>query len=217
LSLSITLNQERKPYKMRHFVIPETFFKLIAEKGKLYSRLWFYWLSEFVDDLFEPEFLETMQKKHPSVSEIKEVYEFGIELLQQDFKIIEKRGTKNTTKKVASKQTIKEATQILEYLNSKADTTYSTKQGTNLDLIISRMQEGYTISDFKYVIDYKVKDWKGTDWVKYLRPITLFNKAKFENYLNSSINDTKSTTNNRFAKLADSVAKAQIILGIHKE
>jgi uncharacterized phage protein (TIGR02220 family) len=202
---------------MRHFVIPETFFKLIAEKGKLYSRLWFYWLSEFVDDLFEPEFLETMQKKHPSVSEIKEVYEFGIELLQQDFKIIEKRGTKNTTKKVASKQTIKEATQILEYLNSKADTTYSTKQGTNLDLIISRMQEGYTISDFKYVIDYKVKDWKGTDWVKYLRPITLFNKAKFENYLNSSINDTKSTTNNRFAKLADSVAKAQIILGIHKE
>jgi hypothetical protein len=202
---------------MRHFVIPETFFKLIAEKGKLYSRLWFYWLSEFVDDLFEPEFLETMQKKHPSVSEIKEVYEFGIELLQQDFKIIEKRGTKNTTKKVASKQTIKEATQILEYLNSKADTTYSTKQGNNLDLIISRMQEGYTISDFKYVIDYKVKDWKGTDWVKYLRPITLFNKAKFENYLNSSINDTKSTTNNRFAKLADSVAKAQIILGIHKE
>jgi uncharacterized phage protein (TIGR02220 family) len=202
---------------MRHFVIPETFFKLIAEKGKLYSRLWFYWLSEFVDDLFEPEFLETMQKKHPSVSEIKEVYEFGIELLQQDFKIIEKRGSKNTTKKVASKQTIKEATQILEYLNSKAETTYSTKQGTNLDLIISRMQEGYTTSDFKYVIDYKVKDWKGTDWVKYLRPITLFNKAKFENYLNSSINDTKSTPNNRFAKLADSVAKAQIILGIHKE
>jgi hypothetical protein len=46
--------------------------------------------------------------------------------------------------------------------------------------------------------------------------MTLFNKAKFENYLNSTINDTKSTTN-KFAKLAESVAKAQIILGIHKE
>ena len=202
---------------MRHFVIPETFFKLIAEKGKLYSRLWFYWLSEFVDDLFEPEFLEKMQKKHPSVSEIKEVYEFGVQLLQQDFKIIEKRGTKNTTKKVVSKQTLKDAAQILDYLNSKAETSFSTKQGTNLDLIISRMQEGYTASDFKYVIDFKVKDWKGSDFQKYLRPMTLFNKAKFENYLNSTINDTKPTTNNKFAKLAESVAKAQIILGIHKD
>ena len=52
---------------MRHFVIPETFFKSIAEKGKLYSRLWFYWLSEFVDELFEPEFLEKMLKNKGKV------------------------------------------------------------------------------------------------------------------------------------------------------
>ena len=202
---------------MRHFVIPETFFKSIAEKGKLYSRLWFYWLSEFVDELFEPEFLEKMQKKHPSVSEIKEVYDFGVQLLQQDFKIIEKRGTKSKTSTIANKATIKTAQQILDYLNSQAETTYSTKTGSNLDLVISRLNEGYTISDFKYVIDFKVKDWKGSDFQKYLRPITLFKKDKFENYLNSTINDTKSTTTNRFSKLADSVAKAQTILGIHKD
>ena len=201
---------------MRHFVIPETFFKSIADKGKLYSRLWFYWLSEFVDELFEPEFLEKMLKKHPSVSEIKEIYHFGVQLLQQDFKIIEKRGTKNKTSTVANKATIDLATQILEYLNSKAETTFSSKTGTNLDLVIARIQEGYTLSDFKFVIDFKVKDWKGTDWNKYLRPITLFNKAKFENYLNSTINESKPTTSNRFSNLADSVAKAQTILGIHK-
>jgi len=202
---------------VRHFVIPETFFKSIAEKGKLYSRLWFYWLSEFVDELFEPEFLEKMQKKHPSVSEIKEVYTFGVQLLQQDFKIIEKRGTKSKTSTVASKETIKTAKQILDYLNSQAETTYSTKTGSNLDLVISRLNEGYTISDFKYVIDFKIKDWKGSDFQKYLRPITLFKKDKFENYLNSTINDTKPTTSNRFSKLAESVAKAQTILGIHKD
>jgi len=201
---------------VRHFVIPETFFKSIAEKGKLYSRLWFYWLSEFVDELFEPEFLEKMLKKHPSVSEIKEIYHFGVQLLQQDFKIIEKRGTKKNTSTVANKATIDLATQILEYLNSKAETTFSSKTGTNLDLVIARIQEGYTLSDFKFVIDFKVKDWKGTDWNKYLRPITLFNKAKFENYLNSTINESKPTTSNRFSNLADSVAKAQTILGIHK-
>ena len=201
---------------MRHFVIPETFFKSIAEKGKLYSRLWFYWLSEFVDELFEPEFLEKMLKKHPSVSEIKEIYHFGVQLLQQDFKIIEKRGTKKNISTIANKATIDLATQILEYLNSKAKTTFSSKTGTNLDLVIARIQEGYTLSDFKFVIDFKVKDWKGTDWNKYLRPITLFNKAKFENYLNSTINESKPTTSNRFSNLADSVAKAQTILGIHK-
>ena len=201
---------------MRHFVIPETFFKSIADKGKLYSRLWFYWLSEFVDELFEPEFLEKMLKKHPSVSEIKEIYHFGVQLLQQDFKIIEKRGTKTKTSTVANKATIDLATKILEYLNSQAEATFSCKTGTNLDLIIARIQEGYTLSDFKFVIDFKVKDWKGTDWNKYLRPITLFNKAKFENYLNSTINESKPTTSNRFSNLADSVAKAQTILGIHK-
>jgi uncharacterized phage protein (TIGR02220 family) len=171
-----------------------------------------------VDELFEPEFLEKMLKKHPSVSEIKEVYDFGVQLLQQDFKIIEKRGTKSKTSTVANKATIKTAQQILDYLNSQAETTYSTKTGSNLDLVISRLNEGYTISDFKYVIDFKVKDWKGSDFQKYLRPITLFKKDKFENYLNSTINDTKhQPTTNRFSKLADSVAKAQTILGIHKD
>jgi uncharacterized phage protein (TIGR02220 family) len=202
---------------LRHFVIPESFFKSIAERGKLYSRLWFFWLSEFVDELFEPDFIEKMVKMYPKVSEIKDVYEFGVQLLQHDFKIIEKRGTKNTTKIVANKATIKLATSIIDYLNSKAETTFSTKTGSNLDLVLSRIKEGYALQDFKYVIDFKVKDWMGTDWQKYLRPTTLFNKTKFENYLNQSQNQNDTKPTSRYSKLADSVAKAQIILGIHKE
>ena len=201
---------------MRHFVIPESFFKSIAERGKLYSRLWIFWLSEFVDELFEPDFVEKMSKKYPNVSEIKDVYEFGVQLLQHDFKIIEKRGKKNTTKIVASKANLKLAATIIEYLNSKANTTFSTKTGSNVDLVLARIKEGYCLQDFKYVIDFKANDWVGGDWQKYLRPTTLFNKAKFENYLNQTQNDTKPT-NSRYSKLADSVAKAQIILGIHKD
>jgi uncharacterized phage protein (TIGR02220 family) len=200
---------------VRQFVIPEIFFKLIAEKGKLYSRLWFYWLSEFVDEIFEPEFVEKMEKAFPKVSEIKEVHEFGVQLLRQDFKIIEVKGTKTKTKKVVSKQTQKLAMDVVEYLNSKAETSFSSKTGTNLDLIIARIEEGYTIGDFKFVIDAKVKDWKSTDWQRYLRPMTLFNKSKFENYLNSLRNEPESTS--KFSKLADSVAKAKIILGIRKD
>ena len=193
---------------MRKYVIPEIFFKSIAEKGKLYSRIWFYWLSGFVDELFEPDFIEKQEKEF-KISEIKEIYHFGIHFLQQDFKIIDDKPKKSAT----TQEQRDIAIQIIEYLNSKAETTFSVKLGSNIELICARLKEGYTISDFKSVIDKKVKDWKGTDWAKFLRPNTLFAKTKIENYLNSNNNDKQST--NKFSKFADSVAKAKTIIGVH--
>lgn len=193
---------------MRKFVIPEIFFKSIAEKGKLYSRVWFYWLSEFVDELFEPDFIEK-QNAEFKISEIKEIYHFGIQFLQQDFKIMDGKG-----KGVLKPEDKAIAIQVIEYLNSNAETTFSTKVGSNIQLICSRINEGYTLGDFKLVIDRKVKDWKGTDWAKFLRPNTLFSKSKIENYLNSNNND-KQPASSKFTKFADSVAKAKNIIGVH--
>lgn len=195
---------------MRKYVIPEIFFKSIAEKGKLYSRVWFYWLSEFVDELFEPDFIEK-QEASLKLGEIKEIYQFGIQFLQQDFKIIENKGK---AKNVVTQEQKDMAIKIIEYLNSKAETTFSTKLGSNIDLICARLKEGYTISDFILVIDKKVKDWKGTDWAKFLRPNTLFAKTKIENYLNSNNNDKQPAS--KFSKFADSVAKAKTIIGVHQ-
>lgn len=193
---------------MRKYVIPEIFFKSIAEKGKLYSRVWFYWLSGFVDELFEPDFIEKQEKEF-KISEIKEIYHFGIRFLQQDFKIIENKKEKA----IGNKEHKVIAIQVIEYLNSQAETTFSTKIGSNIELICARIKEGYTLQDFKCVIDKKVKDWKGTDWAKFLRPNTLFAKTKIENYLNSNNNDKQSA--NKFSKFADSVAKAKTIIGVH--
>jgi uncharacterized phage protein (TIGR02220 family) len=195
---------------VRKYVIPEIFFKSIAEKGKLYSRVWFYWLSEFVDELFEPDFIEK-QEASLKLGEIKEIYQFGVQFLQQDFKIIENKGK---AKNVISQEQRDTAIKIIEYLNSKAETTFSTKLGSNIDLICARLKEGYTISDFILVIDKKVKDWKGTDWAKFLRPNTLFAKTKIENYLNSNNNDKQPAS--KFSKFADSVAKAKTIIGVHQ-
>jgi uncharacterized phage protein (TIGR02220 family) len=195
---------------VRKYVIPEIFFKSIAEKGKLYSRVWFYWLSEFVDELFEPDFIEK-QEASLKLREIKEIYQFGIQFLQQDFKIIENKGK---AKSVVTQEQKDMAIKIIEYLNSKAETTFSTKLGSNIDLICARLKEGYTISDFILVIDKKVKDWKGTDWAKFLRPNTLFAKTKIENYLNSNNNDKQPAS--KFSKFADSVAKAKTIIGVHQ-
>lgn len=196
---------------MRKYVIPEIFFKSIAEKGKLYSRLWFYWLSEFVDELFEPDFIEKQAEKH-KISEIKEIYQFGIQFLQQDFEIIE---NKSKSKAPITKEHKEAAINVIEYLNSQAETTFSTKLGSNTELIASRLKEGYTVSDLKLVIDKKVKDWKGTDWAKFIRPNTLFAKTKIENYLNSNDNERKPAT--KFTKFADSVAKAKTIIGLHHD
>ena len=198
---------------MRQYVVPAQFFKAIAEKGNLYSRLWVYWLGEFVDDIFEPDFIEKQVKnlkKHVGEDEISEIYQYGVQFLQH-FKVIEEK------KKKASKQISKEvklvADKVIEYLNLKTGATFSTK-GSNIDLIASRISEGFTISDFKLVIDKKTEDWKGSDYEKYLRPITLFAKTKFENYLNSK-DATKRTSN--FSKFADSVQRAKELIGIHNK
>ena len=52
--------------------------------------------------------------------------------------------------------------------------------------INARLKEGFTVEDFKTVIDKKVDEWKGTELEQYLRPDTLFG-TKFESYLNQNI------------------------------
>lgn len=49
------------------------------------------------------------------------------------------------------------------------------------------MAEGYSVDDFKRVIDIKVAQWlNNPDMNAYLRPSTLFAPKNFENYLNEN-------------------------------
>ena len=73
--------------------------------------------------------------------------------------------------------------EIVDYLNQKAGTRYKHSSEDTRKHIRARVNDGYTIDDFKTVIDRKVKEWKGTEWEKFLRPSTLFG-SKFESYLN---------------------------------
>jgi uncharacterized phage protein (TIGR02220 family) len=187
---------------MRNIVIPETFFKRIAEQDKLYSRIWFYWLSNFVDEIHNSDFVEKQILAFPKVREIKDVYEFGIQLLRQDFEIIEKED-ENKIRVVQS---------IIDYLNRKAGTTFQAK-GKNKELIYARIKDGYTTSDFKIVIDKKTEQWIGTKDEVYLRPITLFCKTKFENYLNG----ITKTTDSNFGKFTSAIADAKVLVGLYEQ
>ena len=72
---------------------------------------------------------------------------------------------------------------VVAYLNEKAGTKYRASSEKTKEKIRARVAEGYTLEDFKTVIDNKCADWLNTDYAKFLRPETLFG-TKFEGYLN---------------------------------
>jgi uncharacterized phage protein (TIGR02220 family) len=74
---------------------------------------------------------------------------------------------------------------VVDYLNIKANTSYRINTKNTQSLINARVKEGFTVEDFKKVIDSKSNEWLNTDFEKYLRPATLFG-GKFENYLNEA-------------------------------
>jgi len=95
---------------------------------------------------------------------------------------------------------------IIEYLNSRTGKTFKHTTAKTEKLIRARLNEGFTLEDFKTVIDKKVTGWKDKKWQDnrtdegrmihgndYLRPSTLFS-GSFENYLNETKQESKKTT-----------------------
>lgn len=82
-----------------------------------------------------------------------------------------------------SNDTSKPYKEIIDYLNDKAGKKFKATIADTQKRINARLAEGFTIDDFKAVIDQKCAKWKGTDMEEYLRPATLFG-TKFEGYLN---------------------------------
>jgi uncharacterized phage protein (TIGR02220 family) len=74
--------------------------------------------------------------------------------------------------------------QVVAYLNSQTGSHFRASSEKTRRCIDARINEGYTLDDFKSVVDHKVCDWiSDPEMSKYLRPETLFG-PKFEGYLN---------------------------------
>ena len=73
---------------------------------------------------------------------------------------------------------------IIDYLNERVGSKYRANNKSTQQHINARLKEGYSVEDFKTVIDKMCAKWKGTEYEEYLRPQTLFG-TKFEGYLNS--------------------------------
>src|SRR5699024_4313602 len=95
-----------------------------------------------------------------------------------------------TTSRNSTRVTYKE---IIDYLNEKTGRNYKHKAKVNQRVIKARMNEGYTLEDFKTVIDKKSVEWNNDEKMKeYLRPETLFS-TKFDRYLNEETKSNKKS------------------------
>ena len=107
----------------------------------------------------------------------------------------EKEKEKNSAKKKEKEQQIKE---VVEYLNLKANRNYRPGTTKTKSLISARLKD-YSVEDLKAVIDFKVGEWLENEKMnKYLRPETLFNETKFENYINELPSQAKGKSSQSY-------------------
>lgn len=89
-----------------------------------------------------------------------------------------------TARKLVSKPTQHpDATEVLSFLNQRAGKRFSDRK-SNLSNINARLNEGFTSTELKQVIEVKVFQWAKSETMKSnLNPITLFRDSLFEKYL----------------------------------
>lgn len=76
-----------------------------------------------------------------------------------------------------------QALEVLNFLNEKTKRAYRPVDD-NLRLIMARLKTGATVMDCRQIIAKKTREWKGNiKMAEYLRPETLFNSIKFEQYI----------------------------------
>lgn len=149
---------------------------------------------EYIYDIFEqPKQSSTKQdvEKQPQEKQ-------GVENQVLENQGVENQGQININKSNTDKENkdrlniekenIKE---IIDYLNLKAGTRFKPTSATTKQHVHARLSEGFTVDDFKTVIDKKSSEWLGTDFAQYLRPVTLFG-TKFEAYLNAPVYQRKN-------------------------
>jgi uncharacterized phage protein (TIGR02220 family) len=86
-----------------------------------------------------------------------------------------------------------ETSQILELFTEKTKAKYKIPKSKSLllrygpyKLIKERLEDGSTLEECIKVIESKYNEWKGTEFMRYLIPETIFRKSNFEKYLTQS-------------------------------
>lgn len=159
-------------------------YKFIKDGGGTFSL---YTFGENYSHLIEDNYMGTNGVGVPVQSSMGVSDQTGTGVLVQT--PTKDKSIKDKSIKDTKENNIKE---IVDYLNEKAETKFRSSSQKTQSLIKARLNEKFTVDDFKKVIDNKVQEWKDTDMEIYLRPETLFG-TKFEGYLNQKPIQKKNT------------------------
>lgn len=139
------------------------------------------------DTFFLPYAAENMGSEGASAHRVRDFRERQrLEALQCNAPVTEVKRLCNVEKEIEEEKEkdIEIEKNIVEYLNEKTGKNYKHNTAKTKACIKARLNEGFTLEDFKQVIDNKVRDWgRDSKMEAYLRPETLFGN-KFEGYLN---------------------------------
>ena len=93
----------------------------------------------------------------------------------------------NIIQEAKKDRSFEQAKEVFKFFNLKCGTNFSDRGIENLVKIQARIDE-YGVDACKTVICRKSLQWKDHDIMKkYLRPITIFGKEKFQNYLGENV------------------------------
>ena len=157
--------------------------------------------------------LETVSNSYPTEKEIDKELELELELkLDKEYIVEQNSPTEQSSEYIFPEWLDENSIKDLEktknkefwipivYLNQVANKRYKFVDKTK-KFLLARFNEGYTLEDFKQVIDVKTEEWKDNpEFFKYLRPETLFG-SKFDSYLNQKPKISKSKPDNNFPDL----------------
>jgi uncharacterized phage protein (TIGR02220 family) len=91
---------------------------------------------------------------------------------------------KNLEKPTRKKDYTPQVKEILDYFKTVTGSSRTVK--SNLPVIGPRLKDGYSVDECKLVILDKYLEWICTPQEKYIRPSTLFQKSKFDEYLSAA-------------------------------
>ena len=149
--------------------------------------------------------------KNPRMEEVRVK---AVDIYNKRVKSANDRWAKENTSEDASEDASASATQnskpitnsietirsILSLLNQSCDTSFKHTTAATQTTIRARLNDGFTIDDFKTVIEHKASEWKNDNKMsQYLRPSTLFG-TKFESYLEAAKKTTSPMSHEEVEK-----------------
>lgn len=149
-------------------------------------------LSKQIEGIKTPEYRSFIEK---SIEGLNRVYRGSADPVETSVPVSVSINNTNNSDIENDLDIIKE---IINYLNTKSFKNYRYTPDKTKRVIRARLHEGFTVDDFKKVIDNKCNEWLNDQKMNtYLRPETLFG-TKFESYLNQG-----EVKNTRYSFLDD--------------